>query len=260
MGFNTVEDVTKSRPRFMGWLHPAKQTESEAARRRALMLPQEIQNNLPKTKAIVLRPGHMPLRLQRIEWRRDGIFSRMVGEPPPVPTLRITVERDTAPPVPTEEEEAQHAEEQLGQLLMLAQGAMQAAERAAEEEMQAGEEARRAAAQAAALGEQARHVRAETTEATKATRAARRALEEAVDLCVVPPDIQTAAEGEEWRADSAQRATEAVSAQAAEAVEVARVAKVAATISARAARAAAVWANQTAQRAEQAAQASALAQ
>ena len=37
-GNDTVQEVTHNRARFMGWLFPAKQSESEASRRRLLVL------------------------------------------------------------------------------------------------------------------------------------------------------------------------------------------------------------------------------
>lgn len=95
MGHDTVTDTSRSRPRFMGWINPARQTESDAARGRALALPQEI-SRLPKTAAIVLRPGLMPLRLRRIEWFREPWFKRLAGPAPAVPALQVCVERDAA--------------------------------------------------------------------------------------------------------------------------------------------------------------------
>ena len=93
MGDDTVLDTSRSRPRFMGWLAPGKQSENEAAKGRALALPQEVMR-LPSTIAIVLRPGLMPLKLRRIQWFRDPWFRPMGGEAPPVPVLAVTVPRE----------------------------------------------------------------------------------------------------------------------------------------------------------------------
>ena len=92
-GYDTVQDVSTSKPRFMGWLFPSKQSENEAARARALLLPQEVQR-LPKDEMLVLRPSLPPLRLSRIKWFSDPWFKRMAGPAPAVPALTITVERD----------------------------------------------------------------------------------------------------------------------------------------------------------------------
>ena len=93
--FDTVAERSRSRPRFMGWLQPNKQSESESARRRALALPQEI-TRLPNTQAIVLRPGLMPLKLDRVIHYRDRWFKRLVDTPPPVPALNVRIERDAS--------------------------------------------------------------------------------------------------------------------------------------------------------------------
>ncbi|PWC26656.1 type IV secretory system conjugative DNA transfer family protein, partial [Teichococcus aestuarii] len=70
-----------------------KQTESEAMRRRALMLPQEI-SRMPRDQVVVLRPGIMPLRMQRIRWFEDRWFKDRGGAMPEWPLLEVKVERD----------------------------------------------------------------------------------------------------------------------------------------------------------------------
>ena len=221
MGFDTVEEVTRNRPRFLGWLHPGRQTEAEAARRRALMLPQEIER-LSRKVAIVLRPGLPPLRLDRIEWFKDPAFASLAGAPPPVPTLQVVVERDPEPPAPSEEEVAAQRGEALARDLEVATAQ---AEGLAEAATEAADRARGAAAHAAALGEQARLARAGATEAARAARAARLAMEEAVGLGVVPAAVQAAADTTARRAEAATAEAARLSSEAAEAVERARAAK-----------------------------------
>ncbi|PHK93446.1 hypothetical protein CR162_18400 [Pseudoroseomonas rhizosphaerae] len=94
MGFDTVEEVTRSRPRYLAWFQSNKQTESEAMRRRALMLPQEI-SRMKRDQVVVLRPGIMPMRLQRIRWFEDQWFRDRGGSTPEWPNLEVAVERDT---------------------------------------------------------------------------------------------------------------------------------------------------------------------
>ena len=228
MGFDTVEEVTRNRPRFLGWLHPGRQTEAEAARRRALMLPQEIER-LPRTVAIVLRPGLPPLRLDRIEWFKDPAFAPLAGAPPPVPTLQVVVERDPEPPAPSEEERAEAMARQ-------AEALAQVVEDAAKAEQEAAEAARQAAAHAATLGEKARLCRAEATEAARTARAARQALGEAEALGVVPPAVRSEAETTAARGEATARAAEEAAAAAAEATEAARAAKLRANNAAKALR------------------------
>ncbi|TPG52477.1 type IV secretory system conjugative DNA transfer family protein [Roseomonas nepalensis] len=92
-GMDTVTKTTTSRPRFFGWLTPAKQSESEAEHGRALLLAQDVQR-IPRDEMLVLRPGLLPLKLSRVVWFKDRRFRRMKGEPPPVPCLQLRVERD----------------------------------------------------------------------------------------------------------------------------------------------------------------------
>ena len=95
-GDNTVAEVSTNRPRFWSWLSPGKQSESEAAKRRALMLPQEVAR-LPRDQLLVLRRFLPPLKLKRIEWFTDPHFARMAAPAPAIPALTITVERDAGP-------------------------------------------------------------------------------------------------------------------------------------------------------------------
>lgn len=95
-GTDTVTEVSTSRPRFLGWLHPNRQSESEQARRRALMLTQEVQRLRPE-KLIVLQRRLNLLMLDRVVWFRDPRFALMRGEPPPTPRLQVTIEQSSEP-------------------------------------------------------------------------------------------------------------------------------------------------------------------
>jgi hypothetical protein len=221
-GSDTVRAVTTARPRFLGWLFPAKQHEHSAERARSLLLPQEVQR-LPRDEMIVLRPTLPPLKLSRIVWYTDPWFRRMSGDPPEVPRLQIAVERDPEPALPApdvlaaaaREAEAAQAEEVRARI----RAARDLVAETAGVERRTAEEARQAVAQAAIAAEQARHARAE---ATDAHRAARTATDDAARL----------------RLDVATTEAKRLSAAAADVAEVARVAKAAATAATRAASAA----------------------
>jgi type IV secretion system protein VirD4 len=94
-GSDTVLETTRSQPRFMRWLHPHKQSESETVRRRALMLAQEVQRLAPD-KLLLLRRRIGLLMLDRLVWYRDPWFRRKAGDPPAMPSLDVQVERDAA--------------------------------------------------------------------------------------------------------------------------------------------------------------------
>lgn len=96
-GFDTREERTKSRP-VLGGLDITKISESIAARRRALLLPQEIAR-LPADEQLVYRPGMPVLRTHRIRWFTDRLLKRLAAPPPPVPELAVTVERDNGAPL-----------------------------------------------------------------------------------------------------------------------------------------------------------------
>jgi type IV secretory pathway TraG/TraD family ATPase VirD4 len=60
------------------------------------MLAQEVQR-LPADKLLVLRRRLPLLMLDRLVWYRDRCFRNRAADPPAIPTLAVTVERDAAP-------------------------------------------------------------------------------------------------------------------------------------------------------------------
>lgn len=174
-GADTVTETTTNRPRFFGWLTPAKQSESEAVRQRALMLPQEVQR-LSRDEMLVLRPGLPPLKLSRVVWFKDSFFRGMKGAPPPVPLLHLRVEREDPGAIARAQAESQAQHERAKQEAMAeAEAEMAEVERAATE----------AAVQTKSAAEVERVVEAEVMvrvrEAAVAQEVARQARQAATD-------------------------------------------------------------------------------
>jgi type IV secretion system protein VirD4 len=93
MGDNTVMFTTRNRPRFMAWLHWAKQGESEHPHRRPLMLHQELMQ-MPLDEQVIIRPGMPPMKTKRMRWYNDPRFSSLKRPPPVIPKLHISVQMD----------------------------------------------------------------------------------------------------------------------------------------------------------------------
>lgn len=240
MGMDTVTETTKSGPRWMSWLHPQKQSQSEAARRRALMLPQEI-TRMDRNIMIVLRPGFMPLQLQRIVHYEDPYFSKLGGPPPTIAPLKVVVEMDDVPAAldtqkadqenalaamqnkQAEEEKAKEDERKAAiAALHEAQEREVVLQEAHEEALQAAAEA---AADSAKASERSRLAKAESTDVARSYRAANLALTEATELGVVPPAVQAAADTWRERAQFAALMAERLAAEAAVATQASQEAK-----------------------------------
>jgi type IV secretion system protein VirD4 len=104
LGYDTVEALTRSGPRFGGWWKRDRQSQSASAQRRALMLPQEIARLGPREE-IVLRAGMRPIRATRIRHYEEGRFTRLLRPAPVVPPIAIDVRYDgggTLPPEPAQ--------------------------------------------------------------------------------------------------------------------------------------------------------------
>lgn len=102
LGYDTVESLTRSGPRFGAWWKRDRQSQSASAQRRALMLPQEIAR-LGAREEIVLRAGMRPVRATRIRHYEEKRFTRLLRPAPVVPPIAIDVRYDgggTLPPEP----------------------------------------------------------------------------------------------------------------------------------------------------------------
>ncbi len=104
LGYDTVESLTRSGPRFGAWWKRDRQSQSASAQRRALMLPQEIARLGPHEE-IILRAGMRPIRATRIRHYEEGRFTRLLRPAPVVPPITIDVRYDgggTLPPEPAQ--------------------------------------------------------------------------------------------------------------------------------------------------------------
>ena len=90
LGDATVTITTRNRPRFMSWLNWSKQGESDHPHRRPLMLDQEVRM-LDPDEQLIIRPGMLPAKTDRICWYRDPQFLSLRRPPPEIPELRIEV-------------------------------------------------------------------------------------------------------------------------------------------------------------------------
>ena len=93
MGDDTINVITKNRPRFWAWVNWSKQSEAEHPHRRPLMLAQEVARMDP-SEQIVLRGGMLPLKTQRACWFDDRNFTTLVCRPPQIPRLDVKVATD----------------------------------------------------------------------------------------------------------------------------------------------------------------------
>jgi type IV secretion system protein VirD4 len=258
-GFDTVTETTQSRPRFWAWAQSHKQSESDQARRRALIMPQEIAR-LSKDLMVVLRPGHMPMKLRRIVHYQDPYYKRLlpgvIGAAPELPRLDVPVEYDDGEAALAKEkaeqqaaldairareeqakaaeaEEAAQGEAKLAEITQAAAEAQALAQAAAEVEAMAEAESKQAAKEAAVASEAARVARAAATEANTAARRAKDALDSAIALGPPPPWISGAVPPADARAAAATEAARVAAEAAAEATEAARVARAGLTAAAR---------------------------
>lgn len=245
-GDDTVVETSRSRPRFLGWLNPSRQTESDAARRRALLLPQEVQR-LPADREIIYRPNALPLMARRIVYHEDRLFRGLEVEPPPVPALAVDVPREDVAALAAEERRRAEAaiaarraaaEREAGDARRAAAAAAATAASRADAEAVATEKARAAAARAAGAQEAARLARGEATAAANAAREAAAALAKA-EAKGGDGAAERARSGEaKTRAERAAETARSLSSAAAVAAEEARGAKQAAAAAGREARSA----------------------
>lgn len=97
LGFYTYPGRTRSRP---SGLSSGRRTETEAAQRRALMLPQEL-IQMPPNQLLVLRAGLPAIRGRKIVYYRERAFAARLHPPPVLASRplqpRSTTSRDAAP-------------------------------------------------------------------------------------------------------------------------------------------------------------------
>ena len=99
LGYDTVDGVSRSGPRFWRAFRGTRVNETESDQRRALLLPQEITRLRPE-ECILLRPGMHPIRARRIRWYGDKSFARLKRKPPIVEPIEVVERMDqgNAPP------------------------------------------------------------------------------------------------------------------------------------------------------------------
>jgi type IV secretion system protein VirD4 len=95
LGDQTKTVTTRNRPRFLSWMNPSKQGESDHPHRRPLMLDQEVAQMDPREQ-IIIRPGMRPMKTERICWYRDPTFTSLMCPPPEIPRLNVNVDMDAA--------------------------------------------------------------------------------------------------------------------------------------------------------------------
>lgn len=91
--YDTVEEASTSKPKF-AWFSFNKYNENKSNKQRALILPQEIEA-LPKDVVLVKMKGEPLLKLKRIFWYKDRAFRAKSGDAPPMPVLKVEVDRRT---------------------------------------------------------------------------------------------------------------------------------------------------------------------
>jgi type IV secretion system protein VirD4 len=92
-GYDTVENVSRSAPRFFGWFRQKEQNENTGQAKRALLLPQEV-NELPDDEEIMFRKGAPAFRLKRNCWYADTNFMNLEQTPVEPPAVTYTLDRD----------------------------------------------------------------------------------------------------------------------------------------------------------------------
>jgi type IV secretion system protein VirD4 len=92
-GYDTVENISRTTPRFFSLFRAREQNENTSQTRRALILPQEV-SGLPQTEEIMFRASAPPFRLKRLCWYRDASFKNLKQTPADLPTVRYKLALD----------------------------------------------------------------------------------------------------------------------------------------------------------------------
>jgi type IV secretion system protein VirD4 len=93
VGYDTVENVSRTAPRFFGFLRAKEQNENTGHAKRALLLPQEV-SELAEDEQIMFREGAPAFRLKRNCWYADANFKHLEKMPPEPPTVTYKLARD----------------------------------------------------------------------------------------------------------------------------------------------------------------------
>ena len=100
LGYDTVEGVSRSGPRFWRLFRGKNLNQTESDQRRALLLPQEVMRLKPRD-AIVIRPGMFPIKARRIRHFEDRTFFKLIRKPPVIEPIEVTQLMDTTATGPT---------------------------------------------------------------------------------------------------------------------------------------------------------------
>lgn len=93
LGDNTVMFDAENMPRWWASLQLARQTISRSPHKKPLMLDQDILR-LPPDQQLILRPGMMPMKTERLCWYEDPYYLGLVQPPPIVPRLPVHIPVD----------------------------------------------------------------------------------------------------------------------------------------------------------------------
>lgn len=92
-GYDTVENVSRTVPRFFSIFRAKEQNESTSQTKRALILPQEVAR-LPKDEELMFRASVAPFKLKRMCWHTDANFKNLKQSPAEPPTVTYKLARD----------------------------------------------------------------------------------------------------------------------------------------------------------------------
>lgn len=93
VGYNTVDSVTRNRPRFWGAWQWRKQSLAAHPHSRAQLLPQEI-FRMRHHQELIFRSGLVPVLADKIVYDQDPTFSLRVLPPPAAPEIEVAVPMD----------------------------------------------------------------------------------------------------------------------------------------------------------------------
>jgi type IV secretion system protein VirD4 len=93
VGYNTVDSVTRNRPRFWGAWQWRKQSVAAHPHSRAQLLPQEI-FRMRHHQELIFRSGLVPVLADKIVYDQDPTFVPRVLSPPAVPEIEVAVPMD----------------------------------------------------------------------------------------------------------------------------------------------------------------------